>query len=200
MEHAVDPDPDLQPAVGGLDVDVGGADLQGVLEDALQQPHHRGVLGRPGAGQLADVDRLAAQLLGQTAGELADLIGPAIDRVDELSDRALGRHRQIDRLFQDAHDLVVGEQVGGIGHGHQHAAVAVFQHHGPEAPGRLLGQQAHHIGFDLDAAQIDVGDVHLMGDRQRDLFLAGIAVLDQHPPQFAPAFPLALEGVGQLGL
>ena len=100
--------------------------------------------------------------------------------------------------LSDAGDLVVGEQVGRIGHGHAEEGAGVFQHDGAEAARLRLRQPHGDFGLDREMLEIDVGNLQLPGQRGRDLLLGDETLLDEHAAELAPAALLFVERVLEL--
>ena len=103
----------------------------------------------------------------------------------------------ISRLSERGH-LVVGEQVGRVGHRHAVVGAGVLQHQGAEAARLRLGQARGDLGLDREVLEIDVGHLQLLGERGGDLLLGDEAFLHEHPAELAPAALLLGQCVLQL--
>ena len=107
--------------------------------------------GAEAGAERAEVDRASSPMSCSSslreAGDLARCAGRRWSmRVQHL---ALGDHRRLHVLLQDARQLVEGEQIGRVGHADQHGGAAVFQHERAEAARRGLGQLAHQARLKL---------------------------------------------------
>ena len=161
--------------------------LHRVLEQRLQQLHHRRVLGAERRAQGAEIDRLvAAQVLLELLREAGDLLGAAIDLVEREQELRLGDHRRLDVALEDARQLVEGEEVGRVRHADHERRAALFQRHGAEAPRRGLRQLRHHRAAEAVALQVDVAQAELSRQRLRDLVLGGEPEVDEHAPEAPP--------------
>jgi hypothetical protein len=118
--------------------------------------------------------------------------------VDRLQQQAFGDHRELDVALEEARDLVVGEQVGGVGHGDAEAARTLLEDHGAETARLGLGQTVGHLRLDREVLEVDVRNLELAGQRVGDLLLRDEALVHEHPPELAAALLLLVEGVRQL--
>ena len=164
LQDAIDPEPDAQLLIAGLDVNVRGARLHGVIEHGLQELDD-GCVGRTLlGGKLLDVDVVRPQIVAHRFRERSDLVGLAIDRIEGLEQIGLAHQREPDRLLELGLQLVVGVQVGRVGHADQQASRILEQHDGAIAPRERLGEQAHR--FLIDARLLQVDERHLQVLRQ----------------------------------
>jgi hypothetical protein len=86
VQHAVDAEPDEEAGLLRLDVDVGSAHADRILEHGLQQAHDRRILDRSRKPQRGEIDAAPAvgELLAELLREPADLFGTAVDAVNGL--------------------------------------------------------------------------------------------------------------------
>ena len=190
VEDAVDPEQDTGVSFLGVDVDVGGALLDGLRDDRVHELDDRGVL---------------VGLLGERG-----LQRPALVVVDDVFDRALqapeaGRE-QVDVLGRgrrDAHaavgdhrDVVDAEDVRRVGHRQQQRAV-VGEGDGDRlvALDGLGAEQVDGAHVGLVDGEVDVVQAEAFGDDACELVLAQDALLDEHLPG-----GLALRARGHDGL
>ncbi len=200
LQHAVDTLADAQDTLVRLDMDVRSADLRRVLEDGLQQLHHRGVGHVLGLDQLRQVEVALGELLAELLGEVADFVGAAVDEIDGGEQVLLAHDGQVQRLLEHLAQLVVAEDVGGIGHAHQHAAIRPpVEDDGAVAAGEGLGDEPDGLGCEFEVLEIDERDVELPGEELQQLLLTDVAVLDEHLAELAAALLLFGERRVQLG-
>jgi hypothetical protein len=102
-------------------------------------------------------------------------------------------HGELDFLLQYSTELVVGEQVRGIGHPDAEGAAAVLQHDRPEAPCLSLRQAHDRLGFQVVRAQTDERNVELTGERASERFFADEAAVDENAAEFSTALLLLLQ-------
>ncbi len=198
MQHAVDAEADDEPGFLRLDVDVGGAHPDCVLEHGLQQADDRRVFDRGAQPQRGEIDAAIADLLSQLLGQAADLLGAPVDPVDGLQQDAFGDHSELNVALEEAGDLVVGEQVGRIGHCHAVVGATVFQHQGTEAARLRLGQAHGDLGLEVEMLEIDERNLELARQGGGDLFLGNEAFLHEYAAELAPALALLVEGLLEL--
>ena len=72
MQDTVYPLPDPQHALLGLDMDIRGLVLDRLVEQLLQQPHHRGIFGGDRGEHLLQIDIALREFLVQLAGQLVE--------------------------------------------------------------------------------------------------------------------------------
>ena len=135
LQDTIDPHPDLQTRFLRLNVHVGGADLNGVFKQRLQQAHHRRALDAGRCRELAKVNGVT-QILFQRAGQAADLFGAAIEPVKRQRQLGLGHRRNGDVALEQARQLIKGKQVQRVAQGQQQGVAFVFEHQGPKTPRR----------------------------------------------------------------
>ena len=115
-----------------------------------------------------------------------------------MQQRRFPHHRHLEVLLQNPAQLVVGEQIGRVGHADEHTRAPVLEHDGAKAPRLRFGQAPHHILIQVVELEIDVLDVQLPRDRLADLLVVDEALLDKHAPEPAAALFLLLERDPQL--
>ena len=113
-EHAVDAEAHAQLVAVGRQVHVGGALLDGLGDDPVDELDDRRVLG--GVEQLDDLG--AALLLLLEAGRLDDVV-QAREARDEGADVLARGDRGAHLVAGHQRDVVDGEDVGRVGHGHE---------------------------------------------------------------------------------
>ena len=198
MQHAVDAEADDEPGFLRLDVDVRGAHPHRILEHGLQQLDDRRVFHRGAQPQRGEIDAAVADLLSQLLGQAADLLGAPVDAVDGLQQHTLGDHRELDVALQETGNLVVGEQVGRIGHRHLVVRPAVLQDDGAEAA-RLRLRQAHgDLGLEAEVLEIHERNLELARQGSGDLVFGHEAFLHEYAAELAPALALLVEGLLEL--
>jgi hypothetical protein len=190
VEHAVDTEAHDELLFLRLDVDVGRAHLARVFEHRLEQLDHRRVFDagsrREGAEVAGDVRHRHPELLH----EARDLVGAAVDPVDGREELRLGDHCHFDLALEQPRDLVVGVEVGGVGHAHEHVLVAVLEEHGTETTSLDLGELLRDLGLQPIRLEVDVRHVELGGERRGEAVLGHVALVDQNAAE--PAHPAEL--------
>ncbi|MCY1413758.1 hypothetical protein D9M71_291950 [compost metagenome] len=198
VEHAVDALAQAQDLLVRLDVDVRGLHLHSVLEQHLQQAHHRGVAVVE--AEAAEVEVALLQALVELAGQLGDLVGAPVEAVEVVEQLALAHHRRLERLAQQAAQLVEGVEIERIAHADQQAVALLDQQDGAEAPRQRLGQALHQCLVELELAQVDVGNVELARQRLEQLLLADEAHVDHRAAELGAAALLLVQRQLQLAL
>ncbi len=87
---------------------------------------------------------------------------------------------------EDPAQLVVGEDVHGIGHAHQQLPVALSQDNGPETPCLGLGEFLHQFMVEVVMAELYEGDIQLLGKEIQQLVLFHITEIRERLAQLAP--------------
>ena len=198
MQLAVDAQANAQPVLLRLDVDVGRADLGRVLEQRLEQAHHRRVLGAERGAERAEIDEGFAEVLLQLLRKTADLLGATVDLVERLENLLLGHHDRLDVALEKARQLIEGEEIGRIAHRDDDRVAALLQRHGAKAARRRLRQLLHHLEIEVVLREIDVAQAELARERLRKLLVLEETELHQHAPEAPAAAGLLLEGHAQL--
>jgi hypothetical protein len=181
VQHAVDAVAHVQAVVEGLQVDVGGAQLDHAPDQAVDQADHRRL-----AGQVAQVlDEVARALLVQrpvVAGFGRGLLLLALQRLADVGGQAHGgAHRQAGGQVQGL------EHEGVLRRAHDHVEPAVLgaqrQHVvGLEELGQQAGQLGRHLGKRLGGHE---GQAQVLGQRVGGVGLRHQAQADQHAVQRA---------------
>ncbi len=198
LEHAVDAVADAQLLLVGLEVDVGAAAVDGLLDDPLDHLDDRGVLAG-GAERdrrlLAEVVERAGGLLGRAlrlddAGvvlELGEVHAGAVEEVgvrealEDVVDVARRGDGRADLVAGHHGDVVDGQDVGGIGHRDLERAVALERDRdGLVAADRGRGDELGGIRVDAEDAQVEVVEAEALGDGAGELVLAEGAGGEQH--------------------
>src|SRR5205814_1317694 len=125
LEHAVDAVLDHDLGVARLDVDVGGAPVEGVEHRGVHEADDRGGVGLDAVdGEDVFAVVVVAQDLDLEAlrGLLQDALR-ALPALEGLPDGGRGAHRGLDRRLQEQAQLVHDGDVGGVGHDEDEAAL-----------------------------------------------------------------------------
>jgi hypothetical protein len=198
LQHAVDALADAQRVLVGLDVDVRGAHLHGVLEQALQQLDHRRIGDLVAGAELRHVEVTLGQFLAQLLGQVADLLRAPVHRIEGAQQVRLAHHGRIHRPPQQARHLVEGEDVRGVGHAHQVAVSLLGQRYAAETPRRRLGQAVDQVTVEAVMAQIHQRDGELARQQIEQGLLVDEAHLDERAAQLVPGLLLGAKGLLQL--
>ena len=204
MQHAVDAEANAQVALLRLDVDVRRPGSQRLLEHRRQQSHHGCVFGRDNAHaqQVADFVLDGIDVVGQLTRQAGDLVTAAVDPVERGQQLALGHHRQVDLAPGQPGQLVVGVDVGRVGHRHPQrpaGACAVLDRQRAQAPGMHLGQQCGHLAPQVAGRQVDERRPKLASDRLGDLHLGHPLPVDKNAAELAATLFLLDQGLIKLG-
>ena len=176
MEHAVDAVPDPDVALGGLDVDVGGAVLNGLADQEVDELDDRGVLD-----DLADMGEVVLRL-HLAGGQGRDILGIALHPVmalDRLEDGAPGGDHGADVGARDRPDVVDGHHVGRVGHGDDQAVLLPGDGDGLEAPGQGVGDETDGAGVDGVFAEVDELQADARRQRGDQVGLGDHALVDE---------------------
>ena len=196
-EHAIDTLTDAHHALIRLDVNVRGFHLHRILEQRLQQTHHRCLAGVVGA-QLGKVEVAVLQLAFQLAGNRSDFAGAPVDQIEGGQELRLAHHRRQHAGLENALHLVEGEQVQRVGHADQQAAAFTGQDDGAETPRHGLGQALHEVLVELEVTQFDKGNLQLLGQGGEQLDLADQAHVDHRATELGTGAFLLLQRLLQL--
>ena len=96
-------------------------------------------------------------------------------------------------VFREVAQLVLGEDVGRIGHADRVALRVVGQHDAAEAPGIGLRQLAHRLRIEMEMTEIDHRDVELPGQEAQHLVLRDQTEIDQRAAELGAALLLLLQ-------
>ena len=206
-QQPVDAEADVDVALLRLDVDVGGAAVQGLAHDGVDQPDHRRVV------DVADLLEVLVLVLGglqaldvlegaEGVGDPAAGAGAAVVAVDRLLQVGGGRHRGADRaqLGRQA-DVVQRQHVGRVGQGDGEHVVGQGDRHRHVPHGDVAGQHRQGLVGDRQAAEVDERQPELVGEGAGDLHLVGEAQLGDDLPEPAPparVLPLRPQGMLEL--
>jgi hypothetical protein len=202
VEHAVDAQAHPQPLLVGLDVDVRGPAGDGPPDDGLDEADD-GRLGH----------RVLDQLLG--AGEVVGLLGGGLQGLGHLGLRAgspveggveLGGvdEGDDDLAPEQRAQVVEGEHVRRVGHGHHDPLVLVGDGEGPVPAGHGQRDRLGHRPVHREVLEVDEADPGLAGQGAQQVHGADQALVQEDLPE--PLAHLLLEGqsrfevrVGDLG-
>jgi hypothetical protein len=187
---AVDPEPDPEALLVGLDVDVRRLLLDRRQQDRVAQLDHRGLAGL--VLEVDDVDRLVrgAREIDvvdvDVAHHLVDVGAPVVVARQRGLERALRRDDRLDVVLGEELELVDRVDVRRVGHrDDQRRARPPHRDHLVLLAG-LARHQLEHRLLDLDLAEVDRRQAVLPGDELRQ-----ILVLDVAEPRQRRAEPLA---------
>jgi len=161
--------------LGGGEVDVRGALLYRLGDDRLHELHDRCV-GR-GLAQVGHLgDRRAVVL-----HDVLDALREAVEAPDEQSDVVGGGNRGDDLESGHQPDVVDGEDVGRIGHGHeQRARPLVVDRDRAQALGHGRSDEVGGRHVDLVAGEVDVVEAEALGHHASELVGGERPALEQN--------------------
>ena len=142
--------------------------------------------------QADDAGLALAHLAREFLGQAGDLLGAPVDAVDGRQQVAFRDHGELDVALDQPGDLVVGEQVGRIGHADENAAVPPLQQHGAEAPRLRFRQQLQNGRLRVEFPEVDERQIHLPRQRLGDVVFARQPAFDDDAAE--PAAALLLRG------
>jgi hypothetical protein len=175
LQHAVDAEAHAQLVAVGREVHVGGALLDRLRDDAVDELDDRRVLG--GLEQVDDLGALFLLLLVRR--RLDHVVQPrqARDqRADVLARGDGGAHL----VAGHQRDVVDGEHVGRVGHRDEQRPVADELHrHGVVALGRRRGDQVGRPHVDVEDGEVEVVQPVALRDRAGEPVLRERARLQQ---------------------
>ena len=141
-----------------LDVDVAGPLAHRVGDQGVDQLDHRGLVrGRHVGGQRFGLVVLVLddfQLGVQVLHDRGQRFGVVVQPIDGLLDFGLGADVHVDFQPGDELDVVDGEDVRRVGHGHRQAAPVAPDRHHLETGGHLGRHQPGGGRVDLDVREI----------------------------------------------
>ena len=174
VQDAVDAEADDELAADRLEVDVRGALVDALGDERVDELDDRRVV----AG-LAQVDDLGAVVLDDVLldGDVLELCSRrAMSAAMSSSTATAGR----DVVAGHQRDVVDGQHVAGIDHGHeQRASVGEADGHGAVALGGRRRQQVGRGHVDAEDVEVDVVDAEALGDDARELVGREHAAVDQ---------------------
>jgi hypothetical protein len=176
-----------------LDVNIGTADLYGVLEQRMQQLHYRRVDRVLLLNQALQVYVAVAQFLTEFLGQVADLFGAPVDQVERTHQFRFAHHGEANRLSELLGYFVVGEYVGRIRHAHQQAPVALTKHDGAKTPRQRLRQFAYRVRIEAVVRQVDQFYIELARQQAQHLIFRYVTQVNQRVAQLAAGFFLLPE-------
>ncbi len=196
VKHAVHPEPHAQVVLLGLDVDVGGAVGDRLLDDVVDE------LDR---GRFrADLGELGQVVLGKAVradeGVGVRVLGDTVERLDGADDVVLGRDRGLDVEAGDDAQVVEGEHVLRVGHRHEQRVVGDRDRHERVAHGELARNRGNSGHLRGALAEVDVLDADLARHDREHGTLGGIAEVDEHAAERASGGTVHLQRVVELRL
>ena len=161
MQHTVDAVAHAKVVLGGLEVDVGRAVLDGLRDEQVDVPDDWGVLG--------DLPNLREVLFllpcVELGGEVVELLTRAVIPVDGGHDVVARRDDRLDvdvaPLTRDLLDVIDGEHIRGVGHGHDELAVVEADRDRGVPAGHVAGHPSqggaiHRLLAEVDEAHADL--------------------------------------------
>ena len=163
----------------------------------MQQAHHRRLAVVVGA-QLGQVEIAFLQVAFQLAGNRGDLAGAPVHGVQGGQQLGLAHHRRVHAGLEQALHFIEGEQVQRVGHADQQPTGLAGQDDGAKTPGHGFWQALHENVVELEVAQFDKRNLHLLGQRREQPHLGDKAEIDHRATEFRAAAFLLLQGQLQL--
>ncbi len=208
VEDAVHPEPDPELLLIGLDVDVGGLALDGVGEDEVDQPDDGGLLGlRLQFGHvhgLIVLQHLHRGVLrrGQVVHDLFQLHGVvgAEVFVEGADDGHVGGHHGLDVVAGEELEVVEGEDVGGVGHGHGQGGPEFGYGDDLVFTAVFRRDELDDVVVNLQVVEVHGGDGVLLGKDLGDVLLGDMPQFDQVLSDLPSRLFLLFEGFVQLFL
>ena len=160
VEHAVHAVAVAEVRLVRLDVDVGGALLDRVQQDEVDQLDH----GRVGGAllQVAEVGDAALVMLDGDVALVEPLhhlfVGGALLRVvllQRLLDGLLAGDDDLDVVAGEELDVVDGVDVGGVAHRQDQRGAGAVDRNALVLLGDFLGDEFHHLAVDVEFFQVD---------------------------------------------
>ena len=196
VQDAVDAEPNTQVVLLRLDVDVGGAVGDGLLDDVVDELDRRRFD--------VDVGELVEFLVGTAprADEhvLSSVLGDLVVLLDGREDVVLRRDRRLDLAAGDDPEVVEREDVLRVGHRDHEHVVAQLDRHESVARREFLGHDDNGGRLGLALGEIDVLDADLLRHDRQDRALSGVAEIDQNATERAARGTVHLESVVELFL
>ncbi len=114
-----------------------------------------------------------------------DLIRAAIDDIQRLEQVGFLDERDLQRLLQSRGELVVGEEVGGIGHSHGQSSAIGLQYDRAQAARLHFRKQPHDGRVGRRLAHVDEGDLQVLRKQLAHDLLPDDPEIGQHASQLA---------------
>ena len=183
--------------LGGLDMNVGRPVATCLSNEEVDELDDGGVFdGLPGDIGVVVV----GQLLGGDLGHLVDLGVEAVEAVDGLGQLGAGGHHHLDLGPGDGPEVVDGQHVAGVGHGHLEPVVLPGDGEGQQPAGHGLGEKGDRTPIDGVLGQVDELQAELAGQRPHEDGLRDGAVLHQELADREAPLRLGFQGRVELGL
>jgi len=203
LEHAVDPEAHAQLPFVRLDVDVARTAPHRLGDEGVDELDDRGLVRAPRRREfrllrrrLDDLDLVALHRLHDVSHRL----GLVVQAVDGPLDLPLGGDVDLHLVAGHELDVVDGEEVGGVGHGHAQRAAGASDRHDLELARDLGRDHADDGRIDLDALEIDAGGLVKLGQELEEALLGEDAELDEGGAEGAAFRPLDLHRLAEVGL
>jgi hypothetical protein len=187
VQHAVDPVAHPHVVLGGLQVQVGGPVLDGLLDQVVHVPHDRGVVR---AGRLCGH---AGRVIQRGVDHVAEVAVLALQALDDPPDLAAGDHHRPDRHAGRRAHVVQRDHVARVGDADDQLAVVHRQaeHPVPQHDRQRDALERGRVGRVADQVQRVDPERGRRGGGQ--LLLGDDLVVDQDRPH-GPAAALRLLG------
>jgi hypothetical protein len=191
--HAVDAHADEEPVALRLEVQVRGAFLDRVREQAVDERDRRSA--RRHVADVVDALHLLACVLDD--GQLDPRAVRAVERLVEL---CLLGHDWAERDAERELEVVDRAEVRGVGDGEpKHAVLREPDRQRVEATRERRRQKLDRLGVDVDVVQVDQLEPALLGDRACDLPRREQAELRDDRSEAAAVVALCFERLLELG-
>ena len=179
LQHAVDAKAHAQLALVGGQVHVGGAALDRLGDDLVDELDRGGVVG---AGAQIDHFSALALLLGLACLGLGDDVLETVKPGDQRSDVLRWRDRHADLIAGHDRHVVDGEHVGRVGHRDQQRPLVRERHrHRLIALGGGRGDEVGGGHVDLEGAEVEMVEPVALRQGSRERVVVQDALLEQHP-------------------
>ncbi len=181
LKRPIDPVPNPDFLLVGLDVDVGDALQDRVGEETVDELHHRGLVDLGLQGGDGDVLLLILQdldfLIQEVAEHLLHLrLAKTVVVLQVLLEGVLPHDHRFDLVPGDELQIVDGPHVGGIGHGDGEGPSHLPQGENPVLHRHFFRHQLQDLLFDLDLVQVHGRNPELFRQGPSELVLS-------HEPQ-----------------
>ncbi len=191
MEDAVNPLTHPELVFLRFEMNIGGARLDGILEQRFQQADDRLFSQHFALPELFDVEIAAFPEFGTDfLRKERNLFCATVDDIDGPDKVPLGDQAQLQRFFEDPRELVIGEDVGRVDHADKQIVRAILKHDRPVAPGIAFREQADGFRLEPVPLEIDERDPELSGKEVEQGLLVDEAEFDQDPTELVSRLSL----------
>ena len=177
-QDAVDAEAHADVLHRGLDVDVGGAVLDGVGQQAIDGLH-----GRAGLAGLAQLGQLAGGEVVLGRGQVLEVrgVGGQVDPVERRVELRGRHHDGPDRLAEQRADVIDGGELRGIDDGDVDLGTVGDQGQDAHAARRVLGHAGDEAAVEVEVGDLRAGQAEVAGDALDPLLLGERSAGDQEP-------------------